>query len=63
MKKYDDDAPSIKPPPRNNKLRNDVYEEHKLDGDHPKSEVTSLTGSTTTNDTVTMISGMSYLRS
>ena len=40
-------------------MRNDVYEEHKLDGEHPKSEVTSLTGSTTTNDTVTMVSGMS----
>lgn len=63
LKKYDDE-PSIKPPPRSNKLnRNDIYEDHLIldnnKDDGLASERTSITGSSaSTSDTITMISGI-----
>ena len=54
------DAGSIKPPPRGKRDdRKEVYEEHAFgEKDLPMSETTSITGSASSADTVTMVSGM-----
>ena len=58
LKKYDDES---KPGSRSTKDRADIYEEHEINlpkKDQQDSELTSITGSSSsTNDTVTMMSG------